>query len=121
MVSKSLRPALLAGLGIAALLLSGCQAKVSRPPCPAGEVCLAYGSSGEAGSLDPQTSNLVDEFTIIADLIFGLTTDSPEGEPIPAMATSWETSADGLTWTFHLREAKWSDGGPVTASYLLLP
>jgi oligopeptide transport system substrate-binding protein len=115
MVSKSLRPALLAGLGLAALLLSGCQAKVSRPPCPAGEVCLAYGSSGEAGSLDPQTSNLVDEFTIIADLIFGLTTDSPEGEPISAMATSWETSADGLTWTFHLREAKWSDGAPVTA------
>nr|QQZ48739.1 hypothetical protein JKL49_15000 [Phenylobacterium glaciei] len=50
MVSKSLRPALLAGLGLAALLLSGCQAKVSRPPCPAGEVCLAYGSNNEAGS-----------------------------------------------------------------------
>lgn len=116
MVSKFLRPTLLACLGLAALLLPGCQAKVSRPPCPAGEVCLAYGSSGEAGSLDPQTSNLVDEFTIIADLIFGLTTDSPEGDPIPAMATSWETSADGLVWTFHLRDdARWSDGVPVTA------
>ena len=114
MFEKSLRPALLAGLGV--LLLSGCQGKVSRPPCPAGEVCLAYGSSGEAGTLDPQTSNLVDEFTIIGDLIFGLTTDSPEGDPIPAMATAWETSPDGLTWTFHLRDdAKWSDGVPVTA------
>lgn len=115
MVSNSLRPTLLAGLGLAAVLLAGCQAKVSRPPCPAGEVCLAYGSNNEAGSLDPQTSNLVDEFTIIADLIFGLTTDSPEGTPIPAMATSWETSPDGLVWTFHLREAKWSDGVAVTA------
>lgn len=115
MNATSLRPALMAALGAAALLLSACQAKVSRPPCPAGEVCLAYGSNNEAGSLDPQTSNLVDEFTIIADLIFGLTTDAPDGTPIPAMATSWETSPDGLVWTFHLRDAKWSDGVPVTA------
>jgi len=34
----------------------------------------------------------------------------------PAAADSWETSADGKTWTFHLRKnAKWSDGQPVTA------
>ena len=31
------------------------------------------------------------------------------------MATRWQTSADGLTWTFFLREALWSDGTPVTA------
>ena len=31
------------------------------------------------------------------------------------MAERWETSADGLTWTFHLRDALWSDGVPVTA------
>ena len=31
------------------------------------------------------------------------------------MATSWETTPDGLTWTFHLRDAEWSDGVPVTA------
>ncbi|WP_289628587.1 ABC transporter substrate-binding protein, partial [Escherichia coli] len=32
------------------------------------------------------------------------------------MATSWEVSNDGKTYTFHIREdAKWSDGHPVTA------
>jgi oligopeptide transport system substrate-binding protein len=32
------------------------------------------------------------------------------------VAESWERSADGLTYTFHLREgAKWSDGKPVVA------
>ncbi|GAA0775722.1 peptide ABC transporter substrate-binding protein [Clostridium subterminale] len=31
------------------------------------------------------------------------------------IAESWETSEDGLTWTFKLRDAKWSDGQPVTA------
>ncbi|MFN8444571.1 MAG: peptide ABC transporter substrate-binding protein [Caldilineaceae bacterium] len=35
---------------------------------------------------------------------------------LPGGADSWETSADGLTWTFHLRKtAKWSDGTPLTA------
>jgi ABC-type transport system substrate-binding protein len=34
----------------------------------------------------------------------------------PAGAESWETSKDGLTWTFHLRSGMtWSDGTPVTA------
>jgi oligopeptide transport system substrate-binding protein len=31
------------------------------------------------------------------------------------MAERWTTSPDGLTWTFHLRDATWSDGVPVTA------
>lgn len=37
-------------------------------------------------------------------------------ETVPAAAESWEVSADGLTWTFHLdKNLKWSDGVPVTA------
>ncbi|MEM9842974.1 MAG: peptide ABC transporter substrate-binding protein, partial [Pseudomonadota bacterium] len=39
-----------------------------------------------------------------------------DGQVIPAMAESWTTSEDGLTWTFKLREASWSDGVPVTAN-----
>src|SRR6516162_11237987 len=36
---------------------------------------------------------------------------------IPNFATSWQTSPDGLTWTFHLApSAKWSDGKPLTAA-----
>jgi peptide/nickel transport system substrate-binding protein len=36
---------------------------------------------------------------------------------IPNFATSWQTSPDGLTWTFHLApNAKWSDGEPLTAA-----
>ena len=34
---------------------------------------------------------------------------------IPDLAESWEISDDGLEYTFHLREAKFSDGSPVTA------
>src|SRR5262249_31131642 len=36
-------------------------------------------------------------------------------EVIPGMAERWEVSPDGLTWTFFLRRANWSDGVPVTA------
>ena len=35
----------------------------------------------------------------------------------PDFATSWTTSSDGLTWTFHTRpNAEWSDGKPLTAA-----
>ncbi len=40
--------------------------------------------------------------------------------PEPALAKSWETSPDQLTWTFHLREKlNWSDGTPFTADDVL--
>jgi oligopeptide transport system substrate-binding protein len=111
---KPLLAVLLAGpLTLGAL--AGCQDKVHRPPCPAGKVCLEYGNNSEPLTLDPQKSNLIDEFTIIGDLIVGLTTDAPDASPVLAMATSYETSPDGLTWTFKLRDAQWSDGVPVTA------
>ncbi|RDY27016.1 hypothetical protein CHL78_011145 [Romboutsia weinsteinii] len=36
---------------------------------------------------------------------------------VPGMATKWETSENGKTWTFHLRkDAKWSNGEKVTAN-----
>jgi oligopeptide transport system substrate-binding protein len=98
-----------------AALLAGCQGKAQRPPCPAGKVCLEYGNESDPLTLDPQTSNLLTESRIIGDLMVGLTTDAADGSAIPGMATSWEVSPDGLTWTFHLRDAKWSDGVPVTA------
>jgi peptide/nickel transport system substrate-binding protein len=32
----------------------------------------------------------------------------------PGLAETWNSSADGLTWTFNLRDAKFSNGEPVT-------
>lgn len=100
---------------LAALALAACQEGPSRPPCAQGETCLEFGNNTEPATLDPQQSNLIDEFQVIGDLNVGLTTDAPNGMPIPALAERWETSEDGLVWTFHLREAKWSDGTPITA------
>lgn len=37
----------------------------------------------------------------------------------PAGAETWDTSEDGLVWTFHLREYYWSDGVQVTAQHFV--
>ncbi|MEU4603054.1 ABC transporter substrate-binding protein [Kribbella sp. NPDC023972] len=42
--------------------------------------------------------------------------DSKTLQPSPDLAESWTTSPDGLTWTFKIRDTKWSDGQPVTAA-----
>ena len=99
----------------AALLLAACQGAPQRAACPAGQTCLEYGNNSEPQTLDPQKANLVDEASVISDLMMGLTTEAPDARPIPGAAERWEVSPDGLTWTFHLRDARWSDGLPVTA------
>jgi peptide/nickel transport system substrate-binding protein len=46
----------------------------------------------------------------------GLTSQNKAGDLVPALAESWKTSPDGLTYTFKLRSGlKWSDGQPITA------
>lgn len=84
-----------------------------RTPPPRG--VLRRGNGAEPGSLDPSLSEAETEENILADLLVGLTTENAAAQPIPGMATHWTISDDGLTWTFFLRRAQWSDGVPVTA------
>ncbi|HEX3723807.1 MAG TPA: ABC transporter substrate-binding protein, partial [Nitrolancea sp.] len=47
----------------------------------------------------------------------GLVRATKDGQGyVPALATNWSTSADGMTWTFNLRDAKYSDGKSVVAA-----
>ena len=104
---------LLAG---ACAVLAACGARPTRPPCPAGKTCLEYGVSAEPASLDPQKASTTTETAIIGDFMVGLIEDGPDGKPLPGLAERWSSSADRLTWTFHLRPAVWSDGVRVTAN-----
>ena len=104
----------LAALG-ALTLTASCDSGSGRAPCPAGKLCLEFGNDVDPTTLDPPLTALTQEDRIMGDLFVGLTQDDPNGVPGPGVATSWETSADGLTWTFHLRKSKWSDGVDVTA------
>jgi oligopeptide transport system substrate-binding protein len=73
-------------------------------------------SWGAPRQLDPHRASTAPEARYVAALFEGLTTAAEDGvTPAPGMAESWESSPDGLSWIFRLREAKWSSGRAVTA------
>lgn len=71
------------------------------------------------GSEPPKmTSFLTTDSTsgnVLRHTVEGLTKLDKEDKPVAGMAEKWDVSEDGLTYTFHLRNAKWSNGTPVTA------
>lgn len=80
------------------------------------EVVFIHNNQAEPESLDPAIIEGSPEHNIYMSLFEGLVTVHPETlAPQPGVAESWEVSEDGMTWTFHLRDAEWTDGTPVTA------
>ncbi len=79
-----------------------------------GEKILKLIQKESITSMDPQVSSNVGVTIVMCAALEGLVTNR-FGELIPGMAETWDISEDGLTYTFHLRDAKWSDGKPVTA------
>ncbi len=69
----------------------------------------------EVASMDPQIATDGTSFEVLAAVTEGLYSIDGAGTPILAMAESVDKSTDGLTYTFKLRDAKWSNGTPVTA------
>ncbi|MBR1820783.1 MAG: peptide ABC transporter substrate-binding protein [Clostridia bacterium] len=67
-------------------------------------------------SLDTNLATDGDSFEVIADCIDGLMQMDADGAAVPAIAESYELSDDGLTYTFHLRDAQWTNGAAVTAN-----
>ncbi|NKF24313.1 peptide ABC transporter substrate-binding protein [Solimonas marina] len=90
--------------------------KVGTQPAPDAEQVLSRQILGSPRTLDPSLSTGIPAQHVLDDLFEGLVTIDEAGHIAPGVATSWEISADGLTWTFHLRDdAQWSNGQPVTA------
>ena len=86
-----------------------------KPKHEANELWINGGN--EPQYLDPNKLNGNPEINISTNLFVRLTQTNPKtGEIIPDLASSWDVSADGKEYTFHLRkDAKWSDGQPLTA------
>lgn len=91
-------------------VLSGC----GSPKSSKDVINVVVGS--EPATLDPGLNNSVDGGIYILHNFEGLTRQDKDEKTIPGIATKWEVSADGLKYTFHLRDAKWSDGQPVKAA-----
>ncbi len=75
---------------------------------------LRYSLLADAPTLDPQLMNSIPSGTVGFHIYEGLMRNHV-GEILPGMAESYEISEDGKTYTFHLRDAKWSDGVEIKA------
>ena len=104
--------------GILAALISGNAAFAADVPAGvqlAEKQTLVRNNGAEVQSLDPHKIEGVPESNVNRDLFEGLLISDVEGHPTAGVAEKWENK-DFKVWTFHLRKnAKWSDGTPVTA------
>ncbi len=82
---------------------------------------LIFGRGGDSVGLDPGHEEDGESFKVceqIYDTLIQYKDESTEVEP--ALAESWESSKDGLKWTFHLRKGvKFHDGTPFNADAVL--
>lgn len=79
------------------------------------ETKFTYAIADDITSFDP--SNAADGGSLNGLKIMseGLMTFDKKGNDTYGMADSVKKSKDGLTYTFHIRNAKWSNGAAVTA------
>ena len=97
-------------------LLAACGAPQGPAAGAAAANILVRGGGPDPDSLDPQKARGFEAQGIVRDLCEGLTTLAKDAGVAPGSASSWETSADGRTWTFHLRsDAHWSNGDALVA------
>lgn len=75
---------------------------------------LKFNLGADPKTIDPTLNGASDGGHIIANTFEGLVREQ-DGEVLPGIAESWETSEDGLTVTFKLRKSQWSDGTELTA------
>lgn len=70
----------------------------------------------EVASMDPQIATDGTSFEVLAAITEGLYSVDEAGSPIEALADKVEKSEDGLKYTITLKDAKWTNGTPVTAN-----
>lgn len=70
----------------------------------------------EVASMDPQIATDGTSFEVLAAVTEGLFSVDNAGAPIKALADTVEKSEDGLKYTITLKDAKWTNGTPVTAN-----
>ena len=123
-------PPIAAGI-IALAALAGGSCTPARPPdariagvpryfgsvTPPRENVLRFNNGPEPEGFDPGLAVGQPDGRVVRIMFEGLTVPNAKTlVPEPGQASRWDMSADGLTYTFHLRpKLKWSDGTPLTA------
>ncbi len=86
---------------------------------PDGKVPVRGGTLVVALEPEPSRLYLSSQTAVIvqSQIYDNLVTLSPDYQPVPRLAESWEVSPDGKSITFHLRKGvKWHDGTPFTSA-----
>ena len=116
-----------AGVSAAALGLAACGGSKSGSTATSGSTAgstaggvntagftVQYGSNPE--TLDPALNSAIDGANTIITIFEPLLLINENNEVVGGQAESWETSEDGLTWTFTMRDGlKWSDATDLKA------
>ena len=98
----------LLALTTAASMLAGCGSKTDTDT-------FRFANDTDIVGMDSTVVDDAMSFNAITAITDGLTTVDVKGNTIPGIAKSWDVSNNGLTYTFHLRDAKWANGDKVTA------
>jgi peptide/nickel transport system substrate-binding protein len=105
--------ALVAGVAVTGLTTGSAGADVTEDP-----VTFTVALTDEVDSLNPFLgfqANSYEMWALTYDYMVGYSME--DMSPAPALATDWEASEDGLTWTFNIRTGVlWSDGEDLTAA-----
>lgn len=104
-------------IALCSLLVAACTKRETLVETGTRNGILYVGNGAEPESVDPHVLNAYTDQRLEAALFEGLCAlDEKSSQPAPGAAERWESSDDGLTWTFHLRAGlQWSNGEPLTA------
>lgn len=98
-------------------LITGCQDGTSLVDKGIENQVLHVGNGLEPQELDPHIITGISEIKIVSALFEGLIGQAPENlDPLPGVAESWTVSEDLTTYTFQLRDSKWSNGQSLNAA-----
>jgi peptide/nickel transport system substrate-binding protein len=93
---------------------AGAAFMIASAPAIAQDV-IRIGSPYKTTTLDPMRSAAAGNIETFGQLYSRLLRRDENGELAPGLAEDWEVSEDGKTITLHLRDAKFSNGDPITA------
>lgn len=114
-------------LALTAAMLAGCGGSSASGATSTDGAASGGSASGDASTvtvaidadlntMDYEIATDGNSFIMQSLVMSGLTELAADGTPLPELAETWDVSDDGLVYTFHLADAKWSNGDPVTAS-----
>jgi len=108
------------GLAAFCVLLAGCDngaSTVARSSQPVSGGTLIYATDREPICLDPHVGGDMPQVFVAQQYLDSLVSMDSEGRIGPWLAKSWEVSANGLDYTFHLRnDVHFTDGTPFNAA-----